>query len=68
MADAEYAEYVQETKANEEATAEAQESAAEDAKTAQDILKMWNIYKQSHPDARPEDLFGMSVEPKGGKR
>ena len=64
---AEYAEYVQEAKANEEATAEAQESAAEDAKTAEDLMKMWNIYKQSHPDARPEDLFGMSVEPKGGK-
>ena len=67
IAEAEYAEYVQETKANEEATAEAQESAAEDAKTAEDLMKMWNIYKQSHPDARPEDLFGMSVEPKGGK-
>ena len=66
-ADAEYAEYVQETKANEEATAEAQESAAEDAKTAEDLVKMWNIYKQSHPDAKLEDLFGTSVEPKGGK-
>lgn len=64
---AEYAEYVQEAKANEEATAEAQESAAENAKTAEDLMKMWNIYKQSHPDAKIEDLFGTSVEPKGGK-
>ncbi|MBR1747809.1 MAG: type IV secretory system conjugative DNA transfer family protein [Clostridia bacterium] len=64
----EYAEYVEETKANEETAAEAQKESAEaDEKTAQDIMRMWNQYKESHPDAKIEDLFGTSIEPKGGK-
>ena len=67
VADAEYAQYVQETQDNVDAAEAGQESAAEDAKTAEDLMKMWNIYKQSHPDAKLEDLFGTSVEPKGGK-
>ena len=65
-AEQEYAEYVQEAKENVEAATAQQESAEADAKEVQDIMKMWNIYKQSHPDARPEDIFGVSVEPKGG--
>ena len=67
--EAERAERAQEAKTSEEAAAETREESAEaDAKAAQDLMKMWNIYKQSHPDAKPEDLFRMSVEPKGGKR
>ena len=67
--EAERAERAQETKTSEEAAAETREESAEaDAKAAQDLMKMWNIYKQSHPDAKPEDIFGASVEPKGGKR
>ena len=62
----EYSEYIEETKVVEEAAEEKLESAEADAKEAQDLMKMWNIYKQSHPDARPEDIFGPSVE-KGGK-
>ena len=65
-AEQEYAEYVQEAKENVAAAEEKLESAEADAKEAQDLMKMWNIYKQSHPDARPEDIFGPSVE-KGGK-
>lgn len=65
-AEQEYAEYVQESKENVAAAEEKLESAEADAKEAQDLMKMWNIYKQSHPDARPEDIFGPSVE-KGGK-
>ena len=65
-AEQEYAEYVQEAKENVAAAEEKLESAEADAKEAQDLMKMWTIYKHSHPDARPEDIFGPSVE-KGGK-
>lgn len=66
--EAEYSKYIEETKASEEAAAEAQaESAEADAQTLKDITRMWNQFKQSHPDAKLEDLFGAGVEPKGGE-
>lgn len=66
--EAEYSKYIEETKANEQAAAEAQaESAEADAQALKDITRMWNQFKQSHPDATVEDLFGKSVEPKGGE-
>ena len=64
-AEAEYSERMQEEARGEEAEAQ-EESAEADEKTAQDIMRMWNQYKQSHPDARIEDLFGARVEPRGG--
>ena len=66
--EAEYSEYVEETKANEQADAEAREESAEaDAKALEDMKRMWNQFKKSHPDAKAEDLFGTGVEPKGGE-
>ena len=66
--EAEYAEYMKETKANEDAAAEAQEASAEaDAKSLKDMTRMWNQFKQSHPDAKAEDLTGNTPEPKGGE-
>ncbi len=40
----------------------------DDAKAAQDIMKMWKLYKESHPDAKIEDLFGQTPVAGGGER
>ena len=66
-ADAEYTEYVESTAKSQQTTeTEAQQEVDEDAQAVQDITRMWKLFKQSHPDAKIEDLMGDSPEPKGG--
>ena len=66
-ADAEYTEYVESTAESQQTTeTEAQQEVDEDAQAVQDITRMWKLFKQSHPDAKIEDLMGDSPEPKGG--
>ena len=51
-----------------EKTAVPQEKAAEeDARDVQDLLRRWKMYKQSHPDAKPEDLLSSDPTPKEGR-
>ncbi len=68
-ADAEYAEYLAETQASREETTDmVEERAEDDAQAVQDITRMWKQYKQSHPNAKIEDLFRQDLVPKGGER
>jgi hypothetical protein len=44
------------------------EKSQEDVQAANDIIKMWKLYKQSHPEANIEDLFKQDLVPNGGER
>ena len=67
QSNAEYAAYVEGVAANQAADeATAQQEAETDAQSVQDITRMWKQYKQSHPDAKIEDLLGPDMN-KGGK-
>ena len=64
---AEYAAYVEGVAANQAADqAQNQQEAETDAQSVQDITRMWKLYKQSHPDAKIEDLLGQDIN-RGGK-
>ena len=66
-ANAEYTEYVESVAENQHSDeAEVQQEVEKDTQAVQDITRMWNLYKQSHPDAKIEDMKGNGPEPTGG--